>query len=408
MVLERFKAKENKKVLIGIVIAVIAVIVAVVIGIVASQGGDNAKLQKLLDAGQKYLAEMNYEQAIAVYEEVIALEPKNVEAYLGMAEAYIGMGDTESAIKALETGYEITKDKRLQDMLEGLLAGDNAEVNNTEENLPEDTSAVADTGLDMTDEELLQKVTFINNYYYSDWGGFSSESYAMHLTTEERNAILSEFVPILREAINREVDDLWFLYLYLNRVYVAMGDLDACLALRQEATAVLGERAVNEFTPEEYKVTTDFFVKTYDAYGRCLEDVEDTNKYTYEYSEVSGLDAVHTVYVIDSFDGIYNEHHLEYDSEGRISAYVYCSENGSRNMRHTYTYEGNRVTDTTEYFGTDTAWAESCSEDQEYRVYTIDELGRCVSREWYREGELYSTKIIKYNEDGTSESQVIE
>lgn len=404
MVLERFKAKENKKVLIGIVIAVIAVIVAVVIGIVASQGGDNAKLQKLLDAGQKYLAEMNYEQAIAVYEEAIALEPKNVEAYLGMAEAYIGMGDTESAIKALETGYEITKDKRLQEMLEGILTEDD-----TEKNVSEDTSAVADTGLDMTDEELLQKVTFINNYYYSDWGGFSSESYAMHLTTEERNAILSEFVPILREAINREVDDLWFLYLYLNRVYVAMGDLDACLALRQEATDVLGESAFNQFTPEEYKVTTDFFVKTYDAYGRCLEDAEDTNKYTYEYSEVSGLDATHTVYVIDSFEGIYDEKYLEYDAEGRISAFVSYHEGGSRNMRHTYTYEGNRVTETTEYFGTDTGWAESCAEDQEYWVYIIDELGRCVSRECYREGKLYGVqKTTIYNADGTYEPQAME
>lgn len=397
------KGKEHKKILIAIMVAVIAVVATVVIGIVASRGGDSAKLQKLLDAGQKYLTEMNYEQAIAVYKEAIALEPKNVDAYLGMAEAYIGMGDTESAIKALETGYEVTKDKRLKDMLDGILAGEALE-----ENVPEDASSNAENGLDMTDEELLQKVMFIDNYYYSDWGGFSSESYAMHLTTEERNAILSEFVPILREAINREVYDLWFLYLYLNRIYVAMGELDACLELRQEATDVLGERAVNEFTPEEYKVTTDFFVRTYDAYGRCLEDVEDTNKYTYEYSEMSGLDAAHTVYVIDAFDGIYNEQYLEYDSEGRISAYVYCSENGSRNMRNTYTYEGNRVTDTIEYFGTDTAWAESRSEDQEYRVYTIDELGRCVSREWYREGELYSTKIIKYNEDGTDESQVIE
>lgn len=114
--MEQRDNNKNKKI-IGYAVAVIAVIAAVIIGIVASKGNDGTKLQKLLDAGEKYLAELDYEQAVAVYNEVIALDPKNVEAYLGLAEAYVGMGDTEAAIAALKAGYEATGDGTIADRL---------------------------------------------------------------------------------------------------------------------------------------------------------------------------------------------------------------------------------------------------------------------------------------------------
>lgn len=113
--------KNKNKKIIGMAVAALAVLAAVIIGIVASKGNDGAKLQKLLDTGAKYLAELDYEQAVAVYNEAIALDPKSVDAYLGLAEAYLGMGDTEAAIAALEAGYEATGDQTIGDRLAELV-----------------------------------------------------------------------------------------------------------------------------------------------------------------------------------------------------------------------------------------------------------------------------------------------
>lgn len=108
--------KDKKK--IGIIVGAVAVIIAVIIGVIASRGGnEGARLQKLLDAGAKYLAELDYEQAVVAYNEAITLDPKNVDAYIGLAEAYLGMGDFDAAREALEAGYAATGEQIFQDWI---------------------------------------------------------------------------------------------------------------------------------------------------------------------------------------------------------------------------------------------------------------------------------------------------
>lgn len=112
---------KNKRVLTGVIVAAVAVVIAIIVGIIAFGNRDDSKLQKLLDAGQKYLAELDYEQAVAAYEEAIALDPKCVEAYSGLAEAYFGLGDVDSAVAALEEGFEQTGEESLILQLEEML-----------------------------------------------------------------------------------------------------------------------------------------------------------------------------------------------------------------------------------------------------------------------------------------------
>lgn len=108
--------KDKKK--IGIIVGAVAVIIAVIIGVIASRGeNEGARLQKLLDAGAKYLAELDYEQAVVAYNEAITLDPKNVDAYIGLAEAYLGMGDFDAAREALEAGYAATGEQIFQDWI---------------------------------------------------------------------------------------------------------------------------------------------------------------------------------------------------------------------------------------------------------------------------------------------------
>ncbi|CDX04955.1 Prokaryotic membrane lipoprotein lipid attachment site profile [Desulfitobacterium hafniense] len=44
---------------------------------------------ELLDLGEKYLLELNYEQAVVCFTSVIEIEPKNVRAYVGRGNAYV-------------------------------------------------------------------------------------------------------------------------------------------------------------------------------------------------------------------------------------------------------------------------------------------------------------------------------
>lgn len=99
---------ENKKVFIGI----IAVILALVIGTVVAYSSffsPEAKYEKYLELGQKYLLEENYEEAVVAFARAIEIDPKRVEAYEKIADAYIGLGDEEKALEYLNKGYEMTK-----------------------------------------------------------------------------------------------------------------------------------------------------------------------------------------------------------------------------------------------------------------------------------------------------------
>ncbi|MCD7804361.1 MAG: tetratricopeptide repeat protein [Oscillospiraceae bacterium] len=89
-----------------------------------------------LNLGEKYLTDLNYEEAIVYFNKVIEVEPKNARAYLGSAEAYVAMGDVDSAIAVLEQGIEVVNDPtELQAMLSELLEESEAE---TQDEVPED------------------------------------------------------------------------------------------------------------------------------------------------------------------------------------------------------------------------------------------------------------------------------
>ena len=63
---------------------------------------------ELLELGEKYLLDLNYEQALMQFLKVIEIEPMNARAYLAAAEAYINIGDMEKAIAVLRDGLEAT------------------------------------------------------------------------------------------------------------------------------------------------------------------------------------------------------------------------------------------------------------------------------------------------------------
>ena len=97
--------KLNKKLLIMAVV-LITIVLAVVLATVASKSASAKKLEEQLSLGDKYLSELDYEQAIASYLAAIEIDPKNVDAYLGLADAYIAQGAYDEAIEVLEDALE--------------------------------------------------------------------------------------------------------------------------------------------------------------------------------------------------------------------------------------------------------------------------------------------------------------
>ncbi len=95
-----------------------ALCILLVAVLVVSGGNSGRRLQEQLRLGEKYLTELDYEQAIAAYRAAIEIDPRCEEAYLGLADVYVAKGQPEQAAAVLEAGYEETGSETLQNKLE--------------------------------------------------------------------------------------------------------------------------------------------------------------------------------------------------------------------------------------------------------------------------------------------------
>ena len=84
-----------------------------------------AKVQKQLDLGSKYMAELDYESAIVVLNKAIEIDPKNVDTYKMLAEVYEKSGQLDDARTTLEKVLDI----------DSLSSENKDEINNRIENL---------------------------------------------------------------------------------------------------------------------------------------------------------------------------------------------------------------------------------------------------------------------------------
>ena len=59
--------------------------------------------------GEKYLTDLDYEQALLQFDQAIEIEPKNPRGYLGKADALLHLNRQPDAVQALSTGAKATK-----------------------------------------------------------------------------------------------------------------------------------------------------------------------------------------------------------------------------------------------------------------------------------------------------------
>lgn len=112
--------KKNKRPIVIICIALALCLIAGIFTMTANSAG--RRLAEQLELGQKYLEELNYEQAVVAFEAAIAIDPKCEEAYMGIAEAYLQMGEYGKAMEYAMQGYSQTGGERLLEKAEMIQA----------------------------------------------------------------------------------------------------------------------------------------------------------------------------------------------------------------------------------------------------------------------------------------------
>ena len=105
-----------KKITVAIVLAIFVASMLVS----CAQAERPLSAAELLNLGERYLLELNFEQALVQFSRLIEIEPMNPRGYTGAAEAYIGLGRADDAVAVLRLGYERTGDSSIQQMLDAI------------------------------------------------------------------------------------------------------------------------------------------------------------------------------------------------------------------------------------------------------------------------------------------------
>ena len=70
-------------------------------------------VEKKLTLGKRYLSEMEYENAVTVLLDVVRIDKKNTEAYVGLGDAYSGLGEWEEAAESYDEAVRTVVDRVL-------------------------------------------------------------------------------------------------------------------------------------------------------------------------------------------------------------------------------------------------------------------------------------------------------
>lgn len=97
--------KQKKLIPVIIGVAVVVILALAGAGIYAYNTPEN-RLARFLELGERYLSELNYEQAAVAFQEALEIEPKCLPAYAGGIKAYIGLEDDAALQEFYQTAID--------------------------------------------------------------------------------------------------------------------------------------------------------------------------------------------------------------------------------------------------------------------------------------------------------------
>ena len=111
------RKKSKAPIFIGIAAAV--VVLAIVGVFVFKKISANSALKNQLALGDKYITDLDYENALLAYDKVLEMDPNNEAAYLGIAKALQGLAAKSEAAEEYETAidYDGTGETRMKEGL---------------------------------------------------------------------------------------------------------------------------------------------------------------------------------------------------------------------------------------------------------------------------------------------------
>lgn len=339
---------------VAIVLSV--VIMTIIAGAIIYNGSDVAKIRKQLDLGQKYLSEMNYEEAVVAFNQAITIDPRSADAYLGLADAYLGMGDMEAALEALKTGAEATGDERLKERLDEVLRRIEEEraAKEAKGEAEEDADVEETVVMTVTLEEIKEIEDLILGIGECD-GGKGNTLYGYLLTYDQRESALRPLVQKVENWLEYHRDDAWAWNL-LSKIYCSLGEMDRCLEVRREGYEITGDVWLIPETyelPYEYVYVRDEYGRVTDSYDRKTIYGEGDRWISYEWGEEPRY-----------------FWQVEYDDLGRAIKFTDTSSDG-----RTYSWIQEYESD----YSVRKYWSDV---EGGYTKITYDEYGRVLTDEW--------------------------
>lgn len=339
---------------------VAVVFIVVLLGaIILWYHSETTALQKCLDLGQKYLDELDYEQAVVAFYKAIEIEPRNADAYLGLADAYLGMGDEEATLAALEAGYEATGDERMKERIDEMRA---AAVEREREAAVEVIEREKESAEE--NERIAERVEEISQFITSETPINLVNSDEHFLTYDQIETFCRPLAEELEMYLEQGTGD-WeaTAWCRLAEIYCHMSELDKCLETRRRGYEATEDEAL---IPEQSYLGEQL----YDEYGRFIDSeisevygdgdriiMEDRTTlygypdYTeYEYDDLGRIIKVHTRTENPGLGEILSESSYEYQSDNSVIVTVKTeSDMGSNTGTYTLIYnEYGKVVDRTE------------------------------------------------------------
>lgn len=383
----------------GVRIGLLVIILLVAMGIIGTNVQSAQRREEYnghIEAAEKYLSDLDYEQAIAEYKLALEIDPKSEEVlggleqtYLAYAKSYADTGDYERAIDILEEGYAVTERESLKEQIEEYKqieesGGQQTTGTETETDAEGETEAEEESEAAQSEEikQLVESDEFQSNLgeLWSIFGG------SQFIADEKVRELCWPMIEAL-ERYRALYPENGGYYEALPILYYLVGEYDLSLQLVNEWRALFPDNP-------------NFFSSTYengngngngenirDEYGRLTQSTHfypDGGKQVEEYEYGQNGKMIRSIGMNDTgrrgtaiVIGRWTSEY-EYDSEGRLSKITNLSESeGSpRSMTTVTTFEyseGGYI----EY--TDSEGINDMGDhdaDRITRKYVIDEYGR--------------------------------